>query len=39
MPTMIKPTYKMVVDFVKFGKRVSYCRFTHHPIEKVRIGC
>lgn len=36
MPTMIKPTYKMVMDFGKFGKRGSYGRFTHHPIEKVR---
>ena len=25
----------MVVDFGKFGKRVSYGRFTNHPIEEV----
>lgn len=30
-----KPTYKMVVDFGKYGKRVSYGRFTRHPIEDV----
>ena len=31
-----KPTYKMTVDFGKYGKRVSYGRFTQHPIEEVR---
>jgi tRNA-binding protein len=31
-----KPTYKMVVDFGKYGKRVSYGRFTQHPIEEVK---
>ena len=31
-----KPTYKMVVDFGKFGKRTSYGRFTNHPIEEVK---
>ena len=31
-----KPTYKMVVDFGKFGKRVSYGRFTQHPINEVK---
>ena len=31
-----KPTYKMVVDFGKFGKRVSYGRFTNHPIDDVK---
>ena len=31
-----KPTYKMVVDFGKYGKRVSYGRFTQHPIERVK---
>ena len=30
-----KPTYKMVVDFGKFGKRVSYGRFTNHPVDDV----
>ena len=31
-----KPTYKMEVDFGKFGKKVSYGRFTNHPIEEVK---
>jgi tRNA-binding protein len=31
-----KSTYKMVIDFGKFGKRVSYGRFTKHPIEDVK---
>ena len=31
-----KPTYKMVIDFGKFGKRISYGRFTKHPIEDVK---
>ncbi|MDA3903743.1 MAG: tRNA-binding protein [Desulfuromusa sp.] len=31
-----KPTYKMVVDFGKYGKRVSFGRFTQHPIEEVK---
>ena len=31
-----KPTYKMIIDFGKFGKRVSYGRFTKHPIEEVK---
>jgi tRNA-binding protein len=31
-----KPTYKMEIDFGKFGKRVSYGRFTRHPIEEVK---
>lgn len=31
-----KQTYKMVVDFGKYGKRVSYGRFTCHPIEEVK---
>ena len=31
-----KPTYRMIVDFGKFGKRVSYGRFTRHPIEEVQ---
>ena len=31
-----KPTYKMTVDFGKYGKRVSYGRFTRHPIEEVK---
>ena len=31
-----KPTYKMIVDFGKFGKRVSCGRFTSHPIDDVK---
>ena len=31
-----KPTYKMTIDFGKFGKRVSYGRFTMHPPEEVK---
>jgi tRNA-binding protein len=31
-----KPTYRMEIDFGKFGKRVSYGRFTRHPIEEVK---
>ena len=31
-----KPTYKMTIDFGKFGKRISYGRFTMHPPEDVK---
>ena len=31
-----KPTYKMSIDFGKYGKHVSYGRFTQHPIEEVQ---
>ena len=31
-----KPTYKMVVDFGKYGKRISYGRFTRHPADEVK---
>lgn len=31
-----KPTYKMVVDFGRYGKRQSYGRFTKHPVEEVK---
>ena len=31
-----KPTYKMTVDFGKFGKRVSYGRFTRHSVDEVK---
>ena len=31
-----KPNYKMVVDFEKYGKHVSYGRFTQHPIDEVK---
>lgn len=30
-----KPTYKMTIDFGKFGQKVSYGRFTMHPLEEV----
>ncbi len=30
-----KPTYKMTVDFGKFGLRTSYGRFTRHPLDEV----
>lgn len=35
-PSAPKPSYRMVIDFGKFGRRVSVGRFTHHPIEEVR---
>ena len=31
-----KKTYRMVVDFGKYGRRVSYGRFTCHPVEEVK---
>lgn len=31
-----KPTYKMIVDFGKYGQRISYGRFTQHSIEEVK---
>lgn len=31
-----KQTYRMVVDFGKYGRRVSYGRFTCHPVEEVK---
>lgn len=31
-----KPTYKMEIDFGKYGKKISYGRFTMHPIEEVK---
>ncbi|WP_028581905.1 t-RNA-binding domain-containing protein [Desulfogranum japonicum] len=31
-----KPTYRMVVDFGKYGKYVSFGRFTCHPVEEVK---
>jgi len=31
-----KPTYRMVIDFGKFGTRVSYGRFTRHPVQEVK---
>ena len=31
-----KPTYKMTIDFGKFGTRISYGRFTMHTPEEVK---
>lgn len=31
-----KQTYRMVVDFGKYGRKVSYGRFTCHPLEEVK---
>ena len=31
-----KPTYKMTIDFGKFGIRTSYGRFTMHSLEDVK---
>ncbi|MCK9173972.1 MAG: hypothetical protein M0O96_01650 [Desulforhopalus sp.] len=31
-----KLTYKMTLDFGKFGTRTSYGRFTKHPVEEVK---
>ena len=30
-----KRTYRMEIDFGKFGKKVSYGRFTQHPVDEV----
>ena len=30
-----KPTYRMVIDFGKYGRRTSYGRFTSHPLDEV----
>ncbi|NLI32845.1 MAG: tRNA-binding protein [Deltaproteobacteria bacterium] len=35
-PSTLKPSYRMVIDFGRFGKRVSVGRFTQHPIEEVK---
>jgi tRNA-binding protein len=35
-PSAAKPSYRMVIDFGKFGKRVSVGRFTQHPIDEVK---
>jgi len=31
-----KATYKMVIDFGKYGTKTSYGRFTNHPVEEVK---
>lgn len=35
-PSAPKPAYRMVIDFGKFGRRVSVGRFTRHPVEDVK---
>ena len=30
-----KLTYRMLIDFGKFGTRLSYGRFTQHPLDEV----
>lgn len=35
-PSAPKPSYRMTIDFGKFGKRRSVGRFTKHPIEDVK---
>jgi tRNA-binding protein len=30
-----KPSYRMVIDFGKYGRRASYGRFTGHPLDEV----
>lgn len=34
--TTPKPTYRMEVDFGKFGKRISYGRFTRHTPDELK---
>jgi tRNA-binding protein len=31
-----KKTYRMTVDFGRFGRKVSYGRFTMHPVEELK---
>ena len=31
----LKPSYRMVIDFGKYGRRTSYGRFTAHPLDEV----
>ncbi len=31
-----KPTYRMEIDFGKYGRKISYGRFTMHPVEEVK---
>lgn len=35
-PSAPRPSYRMVIDFGKFGRRVSVGRFTLHPVEDVK---
>ena len=34
-PSAPKSAYRLVIDFGKFGKRVSVGRFTQHPAEEL----
>ena len=31
-----KPTYRMLVDFGRYGRKISYGRFTKHPVDEVK---
>lgn len=35
-PSAPKKSYKMLIDFGKYGKKVSVGRFTNHSIEEVK---
>lgn len=35
-PAAPKPSYRMLIDFGKFGKRISVGRFTRHPMDEVK---
>ena len=35
-PSAPKPSYRMVIDFGKFGRRISIGRFTQHPVDEVK---
>lgn len=35
-PSAPKPSYRMVIDFGKFGRRTSVGRFTRHPTDEVK---
>jgi tRNA-binding protein len=35
-PSAPKPSYRMTIDFGKYGRRTSVGRFTKHPIEEVK---
>jgi tRNA-binding protein len=35
-PSAPKPSYRMTIDFGKYGRRTSVGRFTNHPIEEVK---
>lgn len=35
-PSAPKKSYKLVIDFGKFGLKTSVARFTHHSIEDIK---